>query len=137
MKFPKLCALVPYLVLYSLIIFILTGCGGWSGVISQQKSKRKVATIDIAGGYSYDYKQKNVVVELSSTGVFTITGSEEYSGIGKWEITADNDICLIYHDKKGIRVNTIWYITDGDNGSYELIGGEGDMNAMGPMKRLK
>jgi hypothetical protein len=63
---------------------------------------------DVTGRYSYEYNQTRVLVELTPTGVFTITGSKEYSGNGKWEITPDNSISLHYHDTAGARDYTVW-----------------------------
>lgn len=116
---------------YSLfIIFLLAACSwdGWGP--SSDRTRRNVSPEDIQGVYeftSYDQaskKSRPAILEITTSGRFTITGSFERSGYGAWELTSKNDLSFLY-ENRGMGSTGNMYVVDSLDGKFDLYGGDG------------
>jgi hypothetical protein len=82
---------------------------------------------DLAGTYTYKYRDRTVTVYLNADGTFEILGSPSFSGTGVWKIDEGAEIVLVYQEPRSGVLTPGWYVTGGVLwGGFSIIGGEGD-----------
>lgn len=96
-------------------------------------TSRSVAVADLAGTYTYSYAGSEVLVHLLADGTFEIANSATYSGTGTWSL--DGATLTFEFDAGGTMSG--WYVVDGVEGSFDILGGESDPDTWGTLKKLE
>jgi hypothetical protein len=108
---------------------VLLACGGFGSVI-RQFGETRVETVslgDLAGVWTAKSGETDMTIELTATGIYTITGAMtgEYAGSGTWSV-AKGILILRPNICKPLRPcerRTGWYVYTDDRKLYGIYGG--------------
>ncbi len=106
------------------------GCAcGWL----PDPTTRSVTLADLAGRYTYTVGEQTVTVQLNADGTFEIANSPTLTcSQGTWELN-QAEITL---ECPGKYLVSGWYVTDGAEGAFAILGGEGDPDTWDGLQRV-
>jgi hypothetical protein len=108
-----------FIVAYGLLVLLIIACGGIGALTMPQPTTKTVARADLEGTYEAKMGHGAVIIELSSNGYFTVTGTSNDSGYGTWDVNPKAYLVLTYRSKPD--VVSLWYVTDELSDHFDII----------------